>query len=569
MRYLALVTDYDGTLATDGRVDPPTLEAIRRLRGSGRRVVLATGRRLDDLLSVFPEVDAFDYLVLENGAVLYDPRTREETALAKAPPERFIERLRELGVEPMELGRVVVDTRLPHQTAVLQAIQELGLELHIIFNRAAVMVLPTGVNKGTGMDHALRKLGLSRHEVVGIGDSSNDHSFLERSECAVAVANAEPAVRGAVDLVTARAAGEGVVEVVDELLRDDLARTRGRLRGPLLVAGTRLDGTEVALPPYGVNVLIAGPSASGKSTTTTELIEQLLAHDFQLLVVDPEGDYGALQDVITLGNEQHAVFVSEVLSLLEDPTLNLNANLLGVPLADRPAFFSRLLPALLALRKRTGRPHWIVLDEAHHMMPPEWTHLDSLLPRRLQGVILVTVHPEHLAPGVLSLVDLAIAIGPGPEGTLRQVADGLGREIVWPEGLSFEPRRAVAWFPGRDEPPFPMDLRRSRTERARHQRKYAVGDMGKRSFYFVGPEHQHRLRAQNLVVFSQIAEGIDERTWLHHLRGGDYSRWFRECVKDRYLADQAHSVERRRDLEPDESRKLIRELIAARYTLPE
>jgi HAD superfamily hydrolase (TIGR01484 family) len=569
MRYLALVTDYDGTLATDGRVDPRTFEAVARLRESGRLAILATGRRLDDLLSVCPELDRFDLVVLENGAVLYDPRAREETLLAEGPPAEFVARLRELGVEPLDLGRVVVATWIPHQTAALQAIQELGLELHIVFNGSAVMVLPTGVNKATGMDHALRRLGLSAHEVVAIGDSANDHSLLERGECAIAVANAHPAIQAMADLVTTRPAGEGVVEAIEELLRDDLARVHGRLRGPVLVAGTRLDGTDVTLPPYGVNILLAGPSASGKSTTTTAFIEQLLAHDYQVCIVDPEGDYGAMQDVVTLGNERHAVFVNEVLSFLEDPALNLNVNLLGIPLADRPAFFSQLFPALLALRKRTGRPHWIILDEAHHLLPAGWVHVDSILPRRLQGVILVTVHPEHLAPGVVSLVDLVLAIGPGPEKTLRQVADGLGRDLVWPEALSFQPRRAVAWFPGGDEPPFSLRLRRGRTERTRHQRKYAVGDMGENSFYFTGPEGQHQLRAQNLVIFSQIAAGIDERTWLYHLHRGDYSRWFRECVKDPYLADQARHIEQRGDLAPNESRKLIRGLLDARYTLPE
>lgn len=249
MRYLALVMDYDGTLATDGRVDPRTFQAIARLRDSGRRAILATGRRLDDLLSVCPDLGSFDLVVLENGAVLYDPRAREEIPLAKAPPESFVARLRELGVEPLDGGMVVVATWVPHQTAVLQAIQELALELHIVFNRTAVMVLPTGVNRGTGVDHALRRLGLSAHEVVAIGDSANDHSLLERSECAVAVRNAELAIKTTADLVTARPAGEGVVEVIEELLRDDLARMHGKLREPLIVAGTRLDGADVALPP--------------------------------------------------------------------------------------------------------------------------------------------------------------------------------------------------------------------------------------------------------------------------------------------------------------------------------
>ena len=69
MRYLVLVTDYDGTLAMDGKADESTLSAVERLRMSGRRAILLTGRQLDDLLTVCPRLAVFDYVVAENGAV--------------------------------------------------------------------------------------------------------------------------------------------------------------------------------------------------------------------------------------------------------------------------------------------------------------------------------------------------------------------------------------------------------------------------------------------------------------------------------------------------------------------
>ncbi|HXT55668.1 MAG TPA: HAD-IIB family hydrolase, partial [Candidatus Eisenbacteria bacterium] len=192
---MALATDYDGTLASHGQADAGALSAIERLRMSGRRAILLTGRHLDDLLTVFPRTRLFDYVVAENGAVLYEPRTREQTYLGKLPSEEFLHRLRELTGDSVALGKVVISTCLPHHIAVLQAIQETGQELQIIFNKEAVMVLPSGINKASGLEYALRKLGLSRHEAVGIGDAQNDHSFLERCECAVAVANALPSIR--------------------------------------------------------------------------------------------------------------------------------------------------------------------------------------------------------------------------------------------------------------------------------------------------------------------------------------------------------------------------------------
>lgn len=568
MRYLALATDYDGVIARDGVPSGTALAAVERLRRSGRRTILVTGRRLDDLQKSCPNLSLFDYVVAENGATVYHPRTREETLLGEPPPAEFIQRLTQLGVAPLDVGRVIVATWLPHHTAVLQAIQEMGLELHLVFNRASVMVLPGGINKSTGMTYALRKLGLSPHEVFGVGDSENDHSFLKSSECAGTVANAVPSIRQLADVVARGENGAGLAELIEELVANDFCRLQGRLQNRLIPIGRRIDRTMVSVPAYGHNLLIAGPSGSGKSTVTAGLVERLMQRAYQVCIVDPEGDYGTLQDVITLGNRNHAVTVSEALALIEDPKITLNVNLLGIPLADRPEFFGQLLPSLQAMRTRTGRPHWIILDEAHHMMPAEWSHFGRALPQQLGETVFVTVHPDHLAPAMLSLVNTVIAVGPGPENTLGSFAAAIGQPLAWPEDLEHQRGRAVVWFARQGEPPFSIEILPNRSERIRHHRKYAEGDMRHRSFFFRGPENRHNLRAQNLVVFSQIAEGIGEETWMFHLRRGDYSQWFRKSVKDNYLADQAERIELRRDLQPGETRSMIRGLIEARYTLP-
>jgi HAD superfamily hydrolase (TIGR01484 family) len=225
MRFKALATDYDGTLAHDGRVAAATLEALGRLRQSGRRLVLVTGRELDELLRIFPHVDRFDHVVVENGALLYRPADRQQKLLAPPPPPVFIETLRRRGVQPLSVGRAIVATCEPHHHTVLEVIRQFGLELHVIFNKGSVMVLPSGVNKATGLAAALHELGLSLRQTVGVGDAENDQSFLASCGCAVAVANALPAVQAAADLVTRAAEGAGVVEVIDRLLADDLGDT--------------------------------------------------------------------------------------------------------------------------------------------------------------------------------------------------------------------------------------------------------------------------------------------------------------------------------------------------------
>ncbi len=274
MRYLALASDYDGVIAHDGRPSGPALSAIERLRMSGRRAILITGRRLDSLRESCPNLSLFDYVVAENGAIVYEPRTNEQTLLAKPPPAEFIARLKELGVDPLEIGRVIVATWMPLQVAVLQAIQEMGLELHIVFNRRAVMVLPAGVNKATGMEFALRKLGLSAHEVIAVGDAENDCSFLERSECAATVANGIPSIRKLADIVTKGENGAGLVELLDELIANDLDRMQGPAQKRLVPIGRRADGSLVTVAPYGPNILIAGPSGSGKSTVAAGIVER-------------------------------------------------------------------------------------------------------------------------------------------------------------------------------------------------------------------------------------------------------------------------------------------------------
>jgi len=222
MPYLALATDYDGTLASRGTVEPDTLEALRRLAATGRKLILVTGRRVDDLVWVFPEVVIFDRVVAENGPLVYRPKTRETRMLSKPPPAAFVDELRRRGVQPLTLGQVFVATEQPNERVVLAVIGELGLDLQVILNKGAVMVLPATVNKATGLRAALDELGLSPEAIVGIGDAENDEAFLAMCGCGVAVANALDSVKAQADHVTSGEDGAGVREVIDSLISDDL-----------------------------------------------------------------------------------------------------------------------------------------------------------------------------------------------------------------------------------------------------------------------------------------------------------------------------------------------------------
>jgi len=222
MRYLALATDFDGTIAHDSRVEDTTLDALIRIRSSGRRVLLVTGRELTELLQIFPHCDVFDRVVAENGAMLYNPATKSSRVISPPPPPAFVDRLTREGV-PISVGNSIVATVRPYEHVVLAAIRDLAIEWHVIFNNEAVMVLPAGITKATGLIPALAELDVPAERTIGIGDAENDFAFLRACGFGVAVANALPSLMAVSDLVTTGVRGEGVVELIGRILRDDLA----------------------------------------------------------------------------------------------------------------------------------------------------------------------------------------------------------------------------------------------------------------------------------------------------------------------------------------------------------
>jgi HAD superfamily hydrolase (TIGR01484 family) len=223
MDVLILATDYDGTLADDGVVSRSAIDALEELRRSGRRAVLVTGRELPQLLEIFDRTDLFDWIVAENGSLIYRPADGERRVLADAPPKEFVEELKRRGVGPISVGDSIVATWRPHEVTVMEVIRDLKLDREIVFNKDAVMILPSGVNKATGMDVVLEELGQSWSSVVGVGDAENDLAFLSRCQFSVAVANALDSVKRAVDFTTKAPRGQGVIELIEEILQDDLS----------------------------------------------------------------------------------------------------------------------------------------------------------------------------------------------------------------------------------------------------------------------------------------------------------------------------------------------------------
>src|SRR5215470_12518476 len=187
MRYHVLAADYDGTIALHGKVDEETIESLKKLKASARKLILLTGREVGELKEIFQQHTLFDLIVAENGALVYDPVKIKEYLLGERPSIAFIDELRKQKVAPLSVGRVIVATWEPHETTVLEVIKHTGIEYQVIFNKGAVMVLPPGVNKATGLQAALHEMKFSFHNLVAVGDAENDIAMLRLAECSVAV----------------------------------------------------------------------------------------------------------------------------------------------------------------------------------------------------------------------------------------------------------------------------------------------------------------------------------------------------------------------------------------------
>ena len=575
MNVHVFATDYDGTIAEGNRVAEPTARALERVRATGRKLLLVTGRMLPDLHAVCPEVDRmFDAVVAENGAVVYFPERRELRVQGDAPEPVLIEALERRGV-PFSVGSAIIATDAPFAEAALDAIRETGVERALVFNKGALMLLPGGVTKATGVMAALAALQLSPRNMAGIGDAENDHAFLAICECAVAVADAVPALRERADHVTRAPAAAGVVEFVEEHLLRDLVDIVPRLARHRLPLGETADGTPVTVPAHGTPLLIVGPSGSGKSTLTGVLAERVLEAGRSVVVIDPEGDYrtlAELEDVVVFGGkgEQALPSPDELDQLVRHPRTSLVLDLSAMGRAEKVTYAATVLAVVAAVRSATGLPHWLIIDEAHHVLPAEGSPGVELVRPGAEAVALITLDAATLAPGVQPLPSLvasteAAAFRAGVRTVLA--ARGRGAGTVHLEGPALERgEAALAWIDdGLRVVRFRIGKRR--VEHRRHVRKYTEGELPPdRSFFFRGPAGALNLRAANLARFVELAEGVDEATWAHHLGRGDYSEWVRRMIKDPELADEIAAVERT-DPTPAESRRQVLERVRARYAV--
>ena len=569
MKFRVLALDYDGTIARDGALSPDVKRAIAEARAHGIVVLIVTGRVLSDLRSVAGELDFVDGVVAENGAIVAFPNGQTRV-VGQPPPRIFLDELRRRGVA-VTSGQCVVEADAASAPAILATIRELQLPLAILFNRGRLMVLPQSISKGTGLRNALHTLRLSRHNAIAIGDAENDHDLLAQCELAVAVGWGSTRLQAEADEVVN---GDGL-SAVAAYIRRAIARTRlpvGRVGRHPLAVGTEHDGLAVTPDVTGANVLIVGESQSGKSWITGLLCEQMILQDYSLCVIDPEGDYGGLESlpgVVVLGAAEQPPELADVAQAIRHFDQSVVVDLSRVHLHEKIEYLKALLPMLASVRRTTGLPHRIVVDEAHYFL--QEPYIRQLLDFELGAYTIVTYRPSDLHPDVRDAIDVVVAKRLSSRHeveTLLELVKNVkleagGRSIL--EGLPVEEAVvATRWVEGR--------LRRFRllprlTPHVRHREKYFdFHVVGGQEFVFTENGTASGFPAESLGQFAALLEDHSAESLGQHARRGDFSRWIANVFQDHRLASDVRKIEQQYRLSHlGDVRQPIAVLIRERY----
>jgi hypothetical protein len=512
----AVAIDYDGTLTTAPQPSAEALAAVRAVRDAGRTVLLVTGRILSELRADFPEVDRhFDAIVGENGAVISQVTDGDRPLVEPVAPELH-SALVARGV-PVRAGQVLLATEAIFDSVVNDEIRRLGLECQVERNRHALMVLPAGVTKGTGIAAALEERGLSPHSAVAIGDAENDHTLLSACEVGVAVANAVDALKAHAEVTLDAPDGAGVSAFLTGGFLLGLPGVQPRRR--CLTLGSYEDGTLVTIPASRINVMIQGPSGSGKSYLAATLAKQLIGMRYSVCVLDLEGDYAmlaALHGVVVLGGTTAVPPPEEVATLLVNGMTSVVVDLSLQRDDTKRSYALALLAVLNATRRDRGLPHWILIDEAHVSMPSGidawWASEESEV-----GICAITYRPDLLSRRVAARSEYRIALDADRSATLMQ-AD-------WPE-------------------PRPFVLPRAQIAHTRHGHKYMYGRLpAHRRFYFRNQRELTGHTASNLPEFVGEIARLPADVVRHHASHGDFSRWLGDLCRDPRLVATVQEIE--------------------------
>lgn len=575
MKLAAVALDYDGTIAVNGVLDPGVRNAIGHLRQRGTAVILATGRRLPDLKAVAGDLSCFDVVVGENGAVLEFPASGRHVLIGHAPSAGFLAELERRRI-PFECGESVVEAHALEAPAILDVIRTLEQPLILAFNRGRLMVLPQGIAKSIGLRRALFALRLSIHNTVGIGDAENDHDLLDACEVGVAVGWGSRALRVVADEVIDGSGPDAVIAYLMKLVRQPrlAAAQMGRRR---LSLGHEHNGEPVKLAIRGRTVLIAGEPGSGKSWLAGLLCEQLILQGYCLCIIDPEGDYRPLESlpgVIVLGGEDPPPHAREFSRSLRHPDVSVVVDLSRIGHRRKIEYLRTLLPVLAALRRQTGLPHKILVDEAHYFLGGPGAV--QLIDPELAGYILVTYRVSDLDPAVRAACDSVVFVtresNPEEARTLLTMCRPTAAPEVSAEVFGDLQMSEAALLPGVEEAHGRVrrfQLAPRLTEHVRHRAKYLDMPVSEDQAFVFTENGRRGPHARTLKEFMRNLTSLPEGSLQAHMRRHDFSRWLHDVFRDHPLAGRISGLERQVGEEDTHTLlESIAQCIRARYDTP-
>jgi hydroxymethylpyrimidine pyrophosphatase-like HAD family hydrolase len=549
VRPKVLAIDYDGTVAEHGVFHPEVRAAIQEVRERGLAVVLVTGRRLNDLRDVAGDLRFADAVVGENGAVYTIPGTGRASVLAPHVVPAFADRLRQQGID-IAVGESVVEADASAATAILRVVREMELPLVLLFNRGRLMVLPQSVSKGTGLRQALRALRLSPHNTVAVGDAENDHELLAVSEVGVAVGWGSAALRAVADEVVEGAGPAALVPFLRALPDRSVLRARGPVRRRLLL-GHDAEGRDWSLAVRGRNVLVAGEPRSGKSWVAGLLCEQLILHGYTVCVIDPEGDYLALEplpNVMVVGGDDALPSPHALARVLRHADVSLVIDLSRTPRGEKVDYTERILAMLGAMRRQHGVPHRIVLDEAHYFLAEDG--VEDLIDLDMQGYTFVTYRVSSLPPAVLDasrVVLVSQESDPREVAALHRFCHGRSTLEEWQRELASLSLGEMALLSRTEEAG--GEVRRIHliprlTSHVRHRAKYIDVPVAPRlAFVFTVDGQPTGGKARTLAEFVDVVSTLHTDVLDGHLRRRDFSSWIADVYGDQPLARALVEIE--------------------------
>ncbi|MET0214037.1 MAG: HAD hydrolase family protein, partial [Vicinamibacterales bacterium] len=476
---------------------------------------------------------------------------------------------------PFRAGQCLVDADANEAPRLLDVIRTLELPLVLVFNAGRVMTLPQGVSKATGLHVALDMLRLSAHNTVAIGDAENDHELLRLAEVGVAVEWASAALRSMADVVLTGGSPSSVASYVRALAQTQQLPITPRSRRRLLLGHTEA-GHEFSLAVRGRNVLVTGDAKSGKSWVAGLLCEQLILHGYCVCVIDPEGDYSSLEGlpgVTVLGREDPPPTPRELLRALRYPDRSVIVDLSHQAHDEKMLYIQGLLPALNVLRRQTGLPHRIVLDEAHYYLHENAHHL---LDFDRNGYTVITYCASSLPSSLLEATEVMIVTcqsNPAELEALRRYCARCKTVDVtrWSMLGHLKLGQAVA-LPLTEESggelrPFTVAPRL--TPHVRHREKYVdVPVSPQQAFVFARHGQPTEHRSRTLRQFVRELEHTSDGMLDGYLVRGDFSRWIDGVFGDHALAEELRRLEERhRTASRTDTLAEIVATIRARYDL--